>query len=461
MKKIAILLIAVLLTFTGTVLAQEQVLRLGVLVDRTGSRAFPDELIETAIEIAAEEINTYLSEINAPLRVELVTKDTHSDPDKALTELTLLSREGVRVVVGPTTSAELQRLERYAVNNGLILISPSSTAPSLAKENDTIFRFTVDDRRQAEALAQIMIHDQIKAVVVIRRDDLYASDLAEYTRQNFFQMGGERYYQTAIWEEYDWDSDTGGICHALIPFQERAAFSFPPDPSSPFFERYIEDLEADCIPGVIYNPNSVSFVSEVEDLSLAVSKAVRKYGAGNVAVQVIGFDEVATIFQRAAEHPVLSRVRWYGSDATALSEVFTRNPRVAQFAVDTRFTATMIGQDEQAADALRQLEAKMISRIGRGPDMHAASAYDAVWVVAKAYLATGMTDSATILSRAITETAKWHFGASGFARLNAAGDRNMGSYDYWTVMQNRNAYEWQVRGSYIIRPGIGAELIAK
>jgi len=63
-----------------------------------------------------------------------------------------LASKGIRIVIGPSTSAELEAIKDYANNNGSILLSPSSTAPLLAIPGDNIFRLVPDDTHQAEAI---------------------------------------------------------------------------------------------------------------------------------------------------------------------------------------------------------------------------------------------------------------------------------------------------------------------
>ena len=67
-------------------------------------------------------------------------EDTKRNPDVALEKLKSLADKGIRIVIGPQTSAELNKVKYYANNNGILLISYSSTATSLAIAKDNIFR---------------------------------------------------------------------------------------------------------------------------------------------------------------------------------------------------------------------------------------------------------------------------------------------------------------------------------
>jgi hypothetical protein len=40
---------------------------------------------------------------------------------------------------------------------------------------------------------------------------------------------------------------------------------------------------------------------------------------------MVSLDEVTPIFIQAYSHPVLSKVKWYGSDGSALNDALVRN----------------------------------------------------------------------------------------------------------------------------------------
>ena len=143
--------------------------------------------------MALRDVNTNFSKSKSSLRYELVVQDTESDPTVSLEKLRLLAKEGIRIVIGPATSAELKATKDFADKNGLILISPSSTAPSLAKEGDNVFRFVPDDSHQAKAISKIMWDQGIRVVVPFWRNDVYGSELMRAVRANFQAMGGEFY----------------------------------------------------------------------------------------------------------------------------------------------------------------------------------------------------------------------------------------------------------------------------
>ena len=117
--------------------------------------------------------------------------DTESDPAVSLQKLRLLAKDGIRIVIGPATSADLKATNDFADKNDIILFSPSSTAPSLAVEADNVFMLVADDSHQAKAISKMMWDQGIRLVIPFWRNDVYGSELMQAVHTNFQAMGGE------------------------------------------------------------------------------------------------------------------------------------------------------------------------------------------------------------------------------------------------------------------------------
>ena len=155
---------------------------------------------------------------------------------------------------------------------------------------------------------------------------------------------------------------------------------------------------------------------------------------------MVSLDEVTPIFIQAYNHPVLSKVKWYGSDGTALNEKLIKNYESALFAVNTSFSNPIYslqnGKHEKLSELLAEIRSHDIT-----PSPYSAVAYDAFWVAALAENATihkyGNDTSTQLVERlkaAIMDSANSYFGVTGNTTLNRAGDRAEGKYDYWKVV---------------------------
>ena len=104
-------------------------------------------------------------------------------------------------------------------------------------------------------------------------------------------------------------------------------------------ESSFEKLGGIVIDGISYTSTPTDFSTQLESLNSTVRHAIDEYGDDSVAVHLIAFKEVATIFTQAQNYPVLSTVKWHGSDGTAIDKVLVSNEQAAQFAVRTGYPA--------------------------------------------------------------------------------------------------------------------------
>ena len=142
---------------------------LGALLSLSGASATLGESEDAGLKVALRDVNESFKKTHTNLGVGLIIEDTHTNPAFGIKELKDLASKGIRIVIGPSTSAELEAIKDYANNNGIILLSPSSTAPLLATSGDNIFRLVPDDTHQAEAIATQMRKDGIRVVIVPKK----------------------------------------------------------------------------------------------------------------------------------------------------------------------------------------------------------------------------------------------------------------------------------------------------
>jgi branched-chain amino acid transport system substrate-binding protein len=162
----------------------------GALLPLTGAWASSGIASQAALEIAVADINQYLSSQGSSTRIRVIVQNTQTDPDIALQKLRELSRQGIRMVIGPQSSAEVRVVKDFADSNRIVLISQSSTAGSLAIPGDNIFRFTQDDSYEGPAVAHLMREDGILAVIPMWRADDGNDGLQTATRNSFQSLGG-------------------------------------------------------------------------------------------------------------------------------------------------------------------------------------------------------------------------------------------------------------------------------
>ena len=370
----------------------------GALLPLTGDRASMGESTQVALKIAVREINEYLSSIGSKIGIRLLVEDTKTNPMVAREKLKDLAGKGVRVVIGPYTSAELKAVKAYADKNGILLLSCSSTAPSLTVPEDNLFRFVPDDTHQAEALARWMWQDGIKVIIPMYRGDVWGEDLCQAERSSFAEFGGR------------------------------------------------------VTNGIRYRPTTRDFSRELKSLSVEVGRAIVHYGSDAVGVHLMAFDEVVPIFLQAQNDPRLSKVKWYGSDGTALNPDLINHPPAARFAISTGFVSPAYGKEDETEN-YAFIRDRIREKIGREPDAYAIVSYDALCVATQAYFAAGRRDDPSALKKALHTSAQIYYGASGWTILNEAGDREFGNYDFWLLRKKQETFYWDRAGDHLFCPG--------
>ncbi|MEM3930012.1 MAG: ABC transporter substrate-binding protein, partial [Candidatus Korarchaeum sp.] len=117
---------------------------------------------KAAIEMAQEEINTFLSKAGIPVKFTFLFEDTEQKADVSLAKVQSLAAKGVKVFVGFSSSSEIRGPSAYLDTNKLIAISGSSTAPrgTIGKrwdEGSYIFRVLPTCEFEGRALAKAFI----------------------------------------------------------------------------------------------------------------------------------------------------------------------------------------------------------------------------------------------------------------------------------------------------------------
>lgn len=361
---------------------------IGALLSLTGDWSTLGVASKAALEIAVDEINRSLSFTGTPSRVRLVVEDTRLVPATALEKVQSMAAQGVRIVIGPQSSAEAVAIKPFADANGIIVISQGSTAGSLSIPNDNILRFVPDDASEGEAMAALLLADNLKAIVPV------------------------------------WRADTGneGLYIAT--------------------KRYFESAGGAVTRGIRYATSETDYTATVAALGVEYRQAVANYGAASVGIYLAGFDEVGAIFAAAGADTALSSARWYGSDGVALSEVLLGDSTASAFAIRAGYPNPTLGLDERIKDRWGPLSDKIKAKTGAAPDAFGLAAYDAIWVAARAYFATDGTTDAVRLRQTIAQVAAGTQGVTGSATLNDAGDRVTGSYDFWAIRPSGGKNAW-------------------
>ncbi len=278
-----------------------------------------------ALQIAANQI---AAETRGRSRFRFLVRDTQLDPAKALDAIRDLDQRGVRIIIGPQSSAEVAMIKAYADAHNILVISQGSTASSLAIPGDNIFRFCPNDTREAEAIVALLQHDGIRAIVPLWRNDAGNNGLHDSVQIRFQALGGA------------------------------------------------------VTSGFRYEPTTSDFSAATNSVASQIASLI---GGGvnpsAIAVYLAAFDEAVDVFHSAQGNPTLSSTAWYGSDGVALSAVLTGDSSAAAFAASAGYPNPIFGLPDALRNRWQPIADAIEARTGIMPDAFALSAYDALFVV--------------------------------------------------------------------------------
>ena len=362
------------------------IVNIGVVLPATGDLSSHGEDNTIATKLAAEHFNSHLKSIDATWQVKLVVEDSQTDPNVALEKIQSLKSKGIDLILGPETSAELRNVRSYADTNNMLLLSPSSTSPKLAID-DNVFRFVPDDTKQGKVIAKLLQHNDIKVVIPIYRADVWGDGLYESTQESFESLGG-----------------------------------------------MVDE-------GIRYSPEITTFSSESELLSNRVAQYNEEYTVDEIAVLAIGFAETLHLLNFANSYDNLHEVQWFGADGFTNDDTIIDDEIGLGFAQNTRFTATQFSaSSNEKYEAVRD---HLIEQVGSAPNNYAYSSYDSLWVLGLAIQDTQSLDTAMI-KEAMPRVAGDYTGAIGLITFNEFGDLAISDYELWQISDGK----WNLIGQY-------------
>lgn len=370
-------------------------IKIGGLYSITGNWSSLGKTSQEAMKMGLIDVNEYLEQTGSMYRFETVVYDTQLDTTSAKSSIQFgFNQNDIRFFIGPQSSAEVGAIRQYANENKILVISQGSTASSLAIANDAVFRFCPGDNVEGAAISRTMYTNGKRMVITLSRNDAGNIGLQSNVGTSFNAMGGQV------------------------------------DPISP------------------YATNITDFSAIIQQLRTKIQQYSNTYGADQVGVYIASFDECVNLFSQAENDPILRSVNWFGGDGMVQSQQLLSNVNARNFAVATGFFAPNFGLPMQPHPDLSRISSAIQSATGIEPDAYALSVYDAMWVLARTISNyPRVLSDYNQLKSDFTQEANQHFGITGPVLLNANGDRNLGSFDYWGIVNQNGNFIWKVVGN--------------
>ena len=362
------------------------------LLSLTGNWSSLGITSKAALEIGVKDVNDYMEEIGSKYRFTTTIYDTKLDTALAKQFMLEVKNNGTGFVIGPQSSAEVGAIKQFADENNILVVSQGSTAGSLSIPNDNVFRFCPDDKIEGAAMANTIYNEGIKGLVTLSRDD-----------------AGNKGLQSSVGTAF---TNLGGTIELIAP----------------------------------YATTTSDFTAVVSNIKNKIQSFSALYGTAATAVYLASFDECVQLFKQASTDPVLSSVKWYGADGVVLSAALISDAIAAGFAANTRFFAPTFGLPTHGESKWQPIAAAIKGITNIEPDAFALASYDALWVIALTYNASGTGAGFDKLKTFFPRQANIFYGVTGPTLLNGSGDRAIGSFDYWGIALENQTYGWKLVG---------------
>ena len=182
MKKLFIAVFMFVSTFTSNVFADGHSIKMGIILGFTG----PIESLTPAMAASAELAFKEASDSGSLLggkKIKVVRADsTCVDSAAATAAAEGLISQGVVAIMGADCSGVTSAIaSNVAVPNGVVMISPSATAPGLTELADKglFFRTAPSDKRGGQVLADATKGKKIKSIAITYTNNDYGKGLAD------------------------------------------------------------------------------------------------------------------------------------------------------------------------------------------------------------------------------------------------------------------------------------------
>lgn len=358
--------------------------KLGLSMPLSGELTDVGKQWQTVATMAKDDLNQMIQNEGIRAKFSLVIQDDKTSDTEALATIQTLSQAGINVIIGPAASSQVKAIKSYADDNKIVVISPSSTSPTLAIPNDFILRTVGSDAGQSKALAALVKSQSVTKVIVFHRDDEYGTAFAQFFTTAYAALGG-------------------------------SSVDLP------------------------YASGQADYASEVAQLS---TKASQESAQGIV---IITFDtDGVNILNHAKDDAFLSSLKWFSGEGIHGANDL-KSQALAEFIAKTSLLGTrpVFKENPVYIDFASRYKAK----VGSDPPVFSANLYDAVILAGRAILTAGSTNG-TAIKEAVIEDAKTYYGASGWTMFDENGDKMIQDYSIWTVKLIEGTYQYVDVGSY-------------
>lgn len=349
-------------------------IKIGVVLSTTGLLGPMGIDMMKAAELAVKEINDSGGLLGR--QVELVKEDDTTDAAKALERVKkMVEVDGVQLMVGGMISGAAMAIGPYAAQKGVLVVSPSATAATIASQpwKEWLFRTTPADEFQGDVLADLVIEKGYTKLAAMVQDNPYGV----------------------------------GLEKALVDSLKAKSWS------------------GKQVVSVHFDPTKKDYRTELDQIK----------SAGPDVVLAVTYAEDGIIVFKQASEMGLDNIAWLGCDGNYGDGMFAE-PKAAEFMAKAMVAGTRAAGP--SGTAYDKFAAAYKAYAGKDSSVYCDTVYDAVRLIAAGIKAAGKTDPAAVKAEML-KIGKNYDGASGIITFNATGDRVSGTFELWKVVKDSAA----------------------
>jgi branched-chain amino acid transport system substrate-binding protein len=298
----------------------DETYKIGVIAPLTGNVSVYGIAVKNAAELAKDEINA-AGGIGGKM-VELVIMDDKGDSTEGVSAFNKLVSDGITVVLGPVTSGVTGAVTSIANSEGIVMLTPTSTADTSTTESDYVFRSCFKDSYQGIMGAKFLSENgYTKAAVLYCAGDTYSKGLRDAFVAAAPDFGIEVVVDEASssMDDTDFTTQATKIAAAgadslfaayyynaagpyIIPQTRAAGFTgavMGPDGFDGIVPDYITGTMADY--NNVFFTNHYSTESESEIVQNFITNYNAAYGETPNALAALGYDGIYMLFKAIGE----------------------------------------------------------------------------------------------------------------------------------------------------------------
>ncbi len=373
---------------------EKAVVKIAVIVSETGPVSEIGKTTRAGFELAIDDMKALYAGISQKVDFVYEIVDDKTDVSNILSIVKQLHEEkGYNVIFGINPSSEVKAIKQYADQEDILIVSNSSTSSELSIANDNIYRFVPSDNLMAKAASKLTQYQGMDCVIPVSRDDIASLALSA-------SMG-----------DY---LGTRGIHH----------------PAS-----------------VVYDMTKETAASAAEKIRTAIVEELKTYQSNKIGIFLASFEEYIQLFEIFSQEDLFKTVKWYGGDGTFTSLLFA-NPVSLQFAKDVNFCVVTLGNNVYNANEYDALSKRIKTKTNGFINPYGITAYDGAVCLIKSMVSTAKNQTTANIKAELIAQSEKYYGISGWCKLNQAGDRSEGFYDFYKIKTDGATQSWSVFYSY-------------